>query len=684
MVGENQEVAINAYQKALQVFTREVNPVSWAGIQNNLGLAYRDRISGNKVENQKTAIAFFQEALQVYTPEADPINCLNTSRNLGNLHFSKGNWQETIDVYEQAITAVELSCSWASDENRRQEIMAKAIAVYQRQVQAYINTEQWDEAIETVERSKARNLVELLANRDLIPKGNVPQEIITNLRQLRGKILSLERELQVVIDKLSGNMGARLQQQRLPLEESRKQLQQGIELSRQQLDELLKQINDRYDSSFSLTQKVKTIPFRDIQSLIDERTTIIEWYLTEDEIITFIVTSHDQYPIVMPSSRKNLEILANWHQEYLNAYNEQKSQWINNLFTRLTDLAQILNLDSILAEIDAIFDKQGVKCDRLILIPHRFLHLFPLHALPLSNSNEELLLDHFARGVSYAPSSQLLKLTKQQHRPEFNNLFAIQNPTRLDGKPLLGSKLEVNKIRQYFDPNDSIVLAEAEATEANLNQNKEQLRSAHCLHFSCHGEFKFESPLESALLLSDPEGKLKADADLTLYKIFKLDLSQCRIVSFSACESGMTLSGNKEDADLPSGLDEYIGLPSGFLYAGSPSVVSTLWTVDPIATALLVIKFYKNLKQLPTLGDGDVSTALIKAQYWLRTLNSQKLARIQKNKRFKLLIAQIFENNKSDRRKFNDSLYAAINLPDRQPYPFANPYYWAASVATGT
>ncbi|WP_293063318.1 CHAT domain-containing protein [Okeania sp. SIO2B3] len=668
----------------MQVFTREVNPVSWAGIQNNLGLAYRDRISGNKVENQKTAIAFFQEALQVYTPEADPINCLNTSRNLGNLHFSKGNWQETIDVYEQAITAVELSCSWASDENRRQEIMAKAIAVYQRQVQAYINTEQWDEAIETVERSKARNLVELLANRDLIPKGNVPQEIITNLRQLRGKILSLERELQVVIDKLSGNMGARLQQQRLPLEESRKQLQQGIELSRQQLDELLKQINDRYDSSFSLTQKVKTIPFRDIQSLIDERTTIIEWYLTEDEIITFIVTSHDQYPIVMPSSRKNLEILANWHQEYLNAYNEQKSQWINNLFTRLTDLAQILNLDSILAEIDAIFDKQGVKCDRLILIPHRFLHLFPLHALPLSNSNEELLLDHFARGVSYAPSSQLLKLTKQQHRPEFNNLFAIQNPTRLDGKPLLGSKLEVNKIRQYFDPNDSIVLAEAEATEANLNQNKEQLRSAHCLHFSCHGEFKFESPLESALLLSDPEGKLKADADLTLYKIFKLDLSQCRIVSFSACESGMTLSGNKEDADLPSGLDEYIGLPSGFLYAGSPSVVSTLWTVDPIATALLVIKFYKNLKQLPTLGDGDVSTALIKAQYWLRTLNSQKLARIQKNKRFKLLIAQIFENNKSDRRKFNDSLYAAINLPDRQPYPFANPYYWAASVATGT
>ncbi|NEP80795.1 MAG: CHAT domain-containing protein [Okeania sp. SIO3B3] len=243
------------------------------------------------------------------------------------------------------------------------------------------------------------------------------------------------------------------------------------------------------------------------------------------------------------------------------------------------------------------------------------------------------------------------------------------------------SKLEVDKIRQYFDPNDSIILAEAEATEANLNQNQEQLRSTHCLHFSCHGKFKFESPLESALLLSDPEGKLKADADLTLYKIFKLDLSKCRIVSFSACESGMTLSGNKEDTDFPSGLDEYIGLPSGFLYAGSPSVVSTLWKVDPLATALLVIKFYKNLKRLTTLGDGDVSIALAKAQYWLRTFSSKKLARIQKSQKFERLMAQIFENNDDDYWIFDDLLYAAIN---RQPYPFANPYYWAASVATGT
>ncbi|NET82617.1 MAG: CHAT domain-containing protein [Moorea sp. SIO1F2] len=576
---ENLEKSIEAFQLALSVCTKSDFPIDWAGTQNNLGNAYSQRIRGDKQENLKLAIEAYQGALEVYTPEADPINCLRTSRNLGHLHFGEGNWQTAIDAYQQGITAVEISRSWAINDQNRQQIMADAIEVYHKLVQAYINIEQKDKAIETVERSKARDLVQLLTNRDLYPKGNVPQGIITELNQLRRNIPSLEKQLQVVFDKLSGNSDDKQQQQRQSLEESRKRLQQELQQSRQQLDQVLKQINDNYDSSFSLTQTVETIPFRDIQSLIDQGTAIIEWYVTRDKILTFIVSSHKQQPIVVSSSAEKLERLEEWDKDYTNAYRNQKNQWITNLSTRLADLATILDINNIISEIDRIFENVGDKCDRLILVPHRFLHLFPLHALPLSKDN--LLIDRFERGVSYAPSSQLLKLTKQQHRPDFNNLFAIQNPTRPEAKPLPGSKLEVDKIRQYFDPKHSIVLAEAEATEAKLNQNIKQLRSAHCVHFSCHGKFEPKSPLESALLL--------ADADLTLYKIFKLDLNQCRIVGFSACETGMTLSSNEdEDTGLPSGLDEYIGLPSGFLYAGSPSVVSTLWKVDPLATALLL------------------------------------------------------------------------------------------------
>ncbi|NEP55235.1 MAG: hypothetical protein F6K65_43225 [Moorea sp. SIO3C2] len=229
--------------------------------------------------------------------------------------------------------------------------------------------------------------MQLLTNRDLYPKGNVPQEIITELDQLRRNIPSLEKQLQVVFEKLYGNRDDKQQQQRQSLEESRKQLQQELQQSRQQLDQVLKEINDNYDSSFSLTQTVETIPFRDIKSLIDQGTAMIEWYVTRDNILTFIVTSHSQQPIVMSSSPEKLERLEEWDKDYTNAYRNQKNQWITNLSSRLAELATILDIDNIISEIDRIFDKVGSKCDRLILVPHRFLHLFPLHALPLSKGD---------------------------------------------------------------------------------------------------------------------------------------------------------------------------------------------------------------------------------------------------------------------------------------------------------
>jgi CHAT domain-containing protein len=66
------------------------------------------------------------------------------------------------------------------------------------------------------------------------------------------------------------------------------------------------------------------------------------------------------------------------------------------------------------------------------------------------------------------------------------------------------------------------------------------------------------------------------------------DFKKCRLVVLSACETGLI--------DFTNESDEYIGLPSGFLYAGSSSVVSSLWTVDDMSTAYLMIKFLQNLK----------------------------------------------------------------------------------------
>ena len=60
-----------------------------------------------------------------------------------------------------------------------------------------------------------------------------------------------------------------------------------------------------------------------------------------------------------------------------------------------------------------------------------------------------------------------------------------------------------------------------------------------------------------------------------------------RLAVMSACESGIS-----DYHDLP---DEFIGLPAGFLQAGVPRILATLWAIDDRATSLLMVKFYEYL-----------------------------------------------------------------------------------------
>ena len=656
---DNLTQAIRYLTLGLEVDTKKDFPIRWARSQHNLGSAYvrLHKLRGGREENLTQAILHFNLSLEVHTPQAHPIECLSISRKLGNIHFSQSNWREAINTYKQAITAVELSRSWAISDDRRQKVLAEAIDVYQKLVQAYINIEQWDRAIETVERSKTRNLVELLANRELYPKGDVPQEIITELDRLRPSIPSLERQLQVVVDRLSANTGEREEEQQRSLEESRQRLQQELQTSRQQLDELIDRIKP-IDSSFSLTQRVEQIAFSDIQSLMDDRAAAIEWYVTEDKILTFILTANSLYPLVEQASAEELEALENWGSDYLSAYaGEEKQQWKVDLAANIQKLAEILNIDRLLSRIEDIFDKQGEKCDRLVLIPHRFLHLFPLHALPLANG--DLLMERFLRGLSYAPSIQLLQLSQTWSRPSLEQFFSVNNPN----ENLDFADLEVSTIRSYFSK--ARVLTKQEASKTALAS--EPLNQTNVAHFSCHGYFDFETPSQSALVLAGATAsEEEIDGDeidleqcLTLGDIFALDLRQCRLATLSACETGLT--------DFNSLGDEYIGLPSGFLYAGSPSVVSSLWVASEISTAFLMIRFYQNL-----IAGSPVAVALNRAQFWLRDATKKELE------------TWIDQGNVSLDGVLREylNLYHLNKISDRDR-PFESPFYWAAFCAIG-
>ncbi len=683
---DNLELAIAAYNLSLEVYTRDAFPEQWAMTQNNLGAAYSKRIRGKKADNLELAIAAFHLSLEVRTPTAFPINCLVTGRNLGNTANFIEDWETAIKGYNLAIEAVENTRLEALNPQRQQEILSDAMDVYHGIVQSYLNLNQPDRALEYVERSKTRYLVQLLTDRDIYPKGNIPQTIITELDRLRRAIIGEEQQL--AIQEQTRNRGEilTLDEQKQPI------LNDYTHLNhlKQELNQFIDREITPIDPTFSLTQKVESIPISEIQSLIDQDTAILEWYISGDSIMAFIVTNEGLIPPNPPSkglippnppskggnsevkgvkvwqsSAEDREKLINFIKNYRDAYENNKTEWIKNLNSCLNQLSEILHIDELLELIPK-------SCDRLILIPHWFLHIIPLHCLPLKNG--QFLYQRFYNGVGYVPSCQLLKLVKSLQRENFTRLFAIKNPTRKDLKPLLGANLEIERISQGFAAEKTIIIGELEASEQTLENRRQELQASHCIHFSCHGKFNNESPRDSALMLADSDGNLRESANLTLAEVFeKFDLRECRLVTFSACESGMIES----KADSIS--DEYVGLPSGFLFAGSSSVVSTLWTVDPLATTLFMAKFYHDLKRISIQDQGSIAIVLNNTQTWLRTLNSKKLARIKDSQKFQQLLDRVFES-KRDRRKFQDLLEAAVK---RQPYPFANPYYWTAFIATG-
>ncbi len=579
--------------------------------------------------------------MKVHTRDAFPIECLQTGGNLGKIAFEEGNWQLAIDAYKNAIEAVEISRSWAMTLQSKKDVMETAINVYYKIVLAYLNTKQTLQALEYAERSKARNLVELITSRDLKPKGDFSPDILTELKRLRNRIRN--EKIRLANEETKYNYNATSESDRSsqtsPVDRTHlRQLQQ-------ELDEFIQRHISPIDPSFTLTQKIESITSSEIESLIDDRTAIVEWYITGDEIIAFIITSGDDGKIIpWRSSSSDRTNLGNWVNEYLETYYSNFQEWKSELTNRLKNLGSILHLDEIISLLPK-------KCDSLILIPHRFLHLLPLHAVSVRRENSEnakSLLELFPRGVKYAPSCQLLKLSQTQKGQQLQNLFAIQDPE----DNLIFTNIEVEKIASLF-PNPSILAKQAATKDAI--KNYPNFSSVHCCHFSCHGKFNLKSPLESALILANGE-------NWTLGEIFELYLPQCHLVTLSACETG--------SIDFTSFSDEYIGLASGFIYAGSPNVVSSLWNVEDLSTSFLTIAFYQNLPSC----NNNVAIALNKAQLWLRDITKTELVEwIEINK---------IPLDKLDptQRSFFDRILYKMQDSDR---PFENPYYWAAFCAIG-
>jgi CHAT domain-containing protein len=314
--------------------------------------------------------------------------------------------------------------------------------------------------------------------------------------------------------------------------------------------------------------------------------------------------------------------------------------WREKMLEELDKLAEIFH-------IKEITDEYLTDVKKLILIPHRDLHLLPL----------EYLFRDKGFTISRLPSIDLgLNLERRQATPTLPPL-SIEHPH-------VGSRLRFAKIESIFlahlyqIPQENRI-ADKEATKKRI---LEVIRvAADIMHFTGHGEHDTDCPAESALILANGD-------KLTLRDLLNLPLREYYLVCLSACETGLTSTSNL--------MDEFVGLVSGFLARKTAYVLSTLWRVDELSTALLVIDFYRRFQ-----AGRHPAQALGEAQQWLCTLTYPKLA-----EEYAILARQI----KGCSRPFAEYLKSEAHhirqntdKMESSQSPFADPYYWAGFTITG-
>ncbi|PHX55151.1 hypothetical protein CP500_012270 [Tychonema bourrellyi FEM_GT703] len=647
----NIELAIACYREALKVRTRENYPEDWAMTQNNLGAAYSDRIEGVRAKNIEEAISYFRLALEIYTPTAFPFNCLTTGRNLGNTAFTAGFWDIALEGFEKAIQAVEKSRSWATSDDIRQQMIAESIGVYEKAIQAAVNNNQLEKAIEYCDRTRAQRLVDLMHSNDLYASGEIPPEVQKYLDEFEAKQQEIDAEVEQLRNPSEGDKGlagvGSSSRSRADTSAYTKKIQE-LEGEKQQIWENIRSLDP------VLAGQVQVVPmeFAAMQQLIDNsQTAILCFFTTQNDTHVFVIYK-DKAPQIHTCQGEGWASFQKWIDKgWLSPYLEDRKGWWQGMGEFLSQLSRRLKVDELIGNCLA-----GIE--ELIVIPHLYLHQIPLAALPvntlateegghggtaptnpglesgnsslgveeeppqpplakgglkseisaLTKEQESLLSPPLSKGgpggvlsdyflIRYIPSCRILEYCSQRPTIESPKYGIVENAT----DDLYFTPFECEQIAEIVTVTERLKGSQQAKVTAyrNLAQNVNVIHSSH------HAVSRLDNPLESRLFLGD--------GSITLGELMTPGwrLPQLSDVFMSCCET------NLGDTEIT---DNLLSLGTGFLCAGARSVVSTLWAVDDFATSLFSIFYYQY--RLEGLSRPE---ALRRAQVRLRTISGAEL-----------------------------------------------------------
>ena len=540
----NADSALQYQLTALEYFEKFGDPFGLASSWLDIG---KVRLALGEMES---AIAAFQEATEISQNSHLAETGWRALMGVGEVYFKQKKYEEAGKTLLQAIEQVEMIRGGLARESFRTTYMNDKQRLYDLIITIRIKQDDTEGAWEFSERSRARSLLDAL--------GGVA---LKSASQEHNELLAIERELLLDIDELQREQywNSRSGDSTVVDATYEANLQSAQAKYKNHLDKMKSE-------SPELASLVSVVPVTrtNVLQSLPENSALVEYHLMGPVSYAWIIKDSSMELIELPVSRKTVEgkvdlfrlVLLNMEE---GAFADKQSQDLYNalwapLLPYLKDATQVC------------------------IVPHGKLHYLPFSAL--RNKDGKYLVDDYV--IWYVPSASAMAYFKPKVKKKEKDisLFALGNPALVDTDypALPWAESEVEGIAEYFP--DNYIYYEAMAMEQKV---RVAAGDYDLLHFACHGELNLISPALSSLMLAPGAGY---DGRLEVHEIFSLDL-KAELVALSACETG--LGGI-------SGGDDLTSLARSFFYAGSPAVVASLWSVNDLATSMLMASFYEQLQ----------------------------------------------------------------------------------------
>ena len=430
------------------------------------------------------------------------------------------------------------------------------------------------EALAVAEMVKSRTFLEMLAVRGVVVSRAEDQRILEQDRLFQRKISALRERLSALKE-----LGAAAPPGR------RRDTRKALARAAAAYEGFIKRVKIDATEVASLISP-ESVSADDIRGLLDERTTVLEFYITRQQVFAWVlgrrqtkayrlaVTAREVTALVNDLLLPNISrvsrrpaplIVFDAAADRVEAHSETERQQNRKRFHELTEDLYRELVAPLAADIDT---------PNLVIVPHGPLHKVPFAAL---SDGSRYLGERFA--IARVPSAAILKFVLRKRNKDEGRFMALANPAT--AYPSLDfAEMEVQRVSRHFK--DKRVYFRQEATEAVA---KTGCREPDVVHFASHGEFNDRQPLQSGLLLARDGAN---DGFLQVHETFGLDLENANLVVMSACETALSKI---------RGGDDLVGLSRGFIYAGAPALLATLWQVEDRSTALLMEQFYENWRE---------------------------------------------------------------------------------------